>query len=260
MNEPPPPDDPTNPDTPDNPGTAPRPSNPERRPPPTGVRTNSPQPPAATRMVLVRHGEAVCNVDGVIGGLVGCRGLTAAGAGQARELAERLGRTGELSDVAALYASVLPRAVETAELLAPALDRWRDGPPLEIMTDCGLCELHPGQADGLTWDEYVTRFGGPDWDTDPGEPLAPTGESWTGFVERASAAVAGLADRHPGRLVVVVSHAGVIESTVLRFLPVGPTTARLGLRTAHASLTVWEQWARRWTLRRYNDAPRPAPI
>ena len=49
---------------------------------------------------------------------------------QVRALADRLARTGELAGVDALYASVLPRAVATAEMLAPALDRWREGPPL----------------------------------------------------------------------------------------------------------------------------------
>jgi len=251
---------PATPATPATTATPATPANPERRPPPPGVRTNSPEPPEATRVVLVRHGEAVCNVDGVIGGITGCTGLTPAGADQARALAERLERTGELSGVAAIYASVLPRAIETAELLVPALDRWRDGPPLEIVTDCRLCELHPGQADGLTWEEYAVRFDEPDWDSDPDEPLAPTGESWTEFVGRASTAVAVLAQRHRGQLVVVVSHSGVVESTMLRFLPVDSATVRLGLRTLHASMTIWEQWARRWTLRRYNDPPRPAPV
>ena len=40
------------------------------RPPPAGVRTTSPGAPDATRIVLVRHGEAICNVEGVVGGVV----------------------------------------------------------------------------------------------------------------------------------------------------------------------------------------------
>lgn len=231
--------------------------NPERLPPPPGVRTTSPRPDGVTRIVLVRHGEAVCNVKGVIGGIMGCTGLTANGVDQATVLADRLDCTGELAGVAALYASVLPRAVETAEILAPALDRWRDGPPLRVVTDCGLCELHPGDADGLTWGEYAARFPEPDWDADPTQPLAPGGESWEGFVERAAAAVSRIADSHPGELVVAACHAGIVEATVLRFLPADRATVRLGLRTEHASLTVWERFAGRWFLRRYNDATPP---
>lgn len=226
--------------------------NPERRPPPPGVRTTGPDAPGATRMVLVRHGEAVCNVDGVIGGRTGCRGLTRAGAGQVAALAERLAATGELAGVDALYASALPRAVETARLLAPALDRWRDGPPLEVEVDCGLCELHPGEADGLTWEAFAARYPEPDWDADPDQPLAPGGESWRDFVHRAAAAVTRLADARPGQLLVLASHAGVVESTVLQFLPVDRSVVRLGLRTEHASMTTWQRFGGRWTLRGYN--------
>lgn len=221
---------------------------------PAGVRTTTPPAAGATRVVLVRHGEAACNVDGLVGGRRGCTGLTALGTAQVDALAARLARTGELAGTAALYASVLPRALETARALVPALGRWRDGPPLDVVADCGLCELHPGEADGLRWEEFAARFGAPDWDEDPARPLAPGGESWLAFVDRASGAVERVAAAHPGALVVVACHAGVVEATMLRFL--GIPTARLKLRTGHASLTEWERdpGSGRWRLLRYNDA------
>ena len=46
---------------------------------PDGVRRIFPSRPDATRIVLVRHGEAVCNVSGVVGGARGCTGLTELG-------------------------------------------------------------------------------------------------------------------------------------------------------------------------------------
>ncbi|HTX63327.1 MAG TPA: histidine phosphatase family protein [Acidimicrobiales bacterium] len=220
-----------------------------------------------TRLVLVRHGEATCNVAGVVGGPKGCTGLTALGRVQAARLAERLARTRELGHVDGLYASVLSRAVETAEILAPGLaSPGRTAPPLT--TDCALCELHPGAADALSWDEYLARFAEPDWDVDPGAPIAPGGEGWTGFVERAGTALEQLAARHPGETLVVVTHAGVVEASLLRFLPLAAGVTRLKLRTLHASLTVWQRtggtaepsWKdgpggqRSWLLERYNDA------
>ena len=48
-------------------------------------------------------------------------GLTERGRRQVEALGDRLAPTGELAGADALYASVLPRAIETAELLAPAL-------------------------------------------------------------------------------------------------------------------------------------------
>ncbi len=232
--------------------------NPEHALPPPQVRTLGPARGGATRVVLVRHGEARCNVNGIVGGMIGCSGLTVTGVSQAEALADRLARTGELAGVDALYASTLPRAVETAEILRPALDRWREGPPLEIVRQEQLSELHPGEADGLDWTTFAERYGEPDWDAAPGEPLAPGAESWTGFVDRAAAAVGALADAHPGQLVVAACHAGVVEATMLRFLPFGAGgPVRLRLRTEHASMTEWERFEGTWLLRRYNDVTVP---
>lgn len=203
-------------------------------------------------IVLVRHGEAVCNVEGVIGGRRGCTGLTGRGRAQVEALASRLLGTGELGAVGALYSSPLRRAVESAEILAPALERRGSG-ALEPVLDCDLCELHPGAADGLSWAEFSERYPEPDWDRDPAAAIAPGGESWERFVTRASEAIARLACAHAGETVVVACHAGVVEATILRLLPVDPAVARLGLDTAHASLTVWEHGGGRWRLRRYND-------
>jgi len=228
--------------------------------PPAGIRTLGPLPSDATRLVLVRHGEAVCNVSGVCGGRIGCCGLTERGRAQVEALRDRLGATGELEGTDALYASVLPRAIETAEILAPVLGRGAGSAggsaPPGITLECDLCELHPGEADGLTWDEFTERFGTLDWDADPDQPIAPGGESWTGFVNRVDAVLDTLAGRHPGQLVVVACHAGVIEASLLAKLPVerGLAGARLQLRTQHASMTGWEVEGGRWRLLGFNDA------
>jgi probable phosphoglycerate mutase len=224
--------------------------------PPPALRTVPLAVPGATQLVLVRHGEAVCNVEGLLGGPKGCSGLTPLGLAQAQALARRLERTGELGAVAALYTSVLPRAIETAALLAPALEAGGDGPPLEVRQDCELCELHPGDGDGLGWQEFLDRFGAPEWDVDPDRPLCPGAESWTGFVARASAGLESVAARHPGQLAVVVCHGGVIESAMARFLPFAGTgpDRRSWLRTEHASMTWFERpQGGEWVLRRYND-------
>jgi broad specificity phosphatase PhoE len=223
--------------------------------PPEGVRTTPPEAAGATRIVLVRHGEAVCNVSGVCGGPQGCAGLTEAGRDQVAALRDRLFASDELADASALYASVLPRAVETAMGIAAALT-GREGAVPPLVTECDLCELHPGEADGMGWEEFTAAFGTPDWDTDPSQPIAPGGESWTGFVRRVDGALDVLASRHPGELVVAATHAGVVEASLLAKVPVegGLDGARLQLRTAHTSLTTWEVDDGRWRLLGYNDA------
>lgn len=232
---------------------------------PASMRTVTERRDRSTSLVLVRHGEAECNVRGLVGGRLGCTGLSALGVRQARALLRRLEESGELADACALYASVLPRAVETASIIGPAVGTGQ----LPVVEDCELCELHPGDADGLDWEEFTRSYGEPAWDDDPDTVIAPGGESWTGFVSRAAAALGSLARRHAGHRVVVVCHAGVIEAAMLRFVPVGGGKHRLGLRTAHVSLTEFERGEAEtggptprsagsgpepWRLLRYNDA------
>jgi probable phosphoglycerate mutase len=215
-------------------------------------------PPAegASRIVLIRHGEAECNVNRIVGGRQGCSGLTDLGRRQVAALADRLYESGELREATTLYASVLPRALETAERLRPVVG---PGPTAlgPVRQRCDLCELHPGEADGMEWEDVVATFGLPDWDRDPSQPIAPGGESWSEFVRRASDAVRDVARAHPGELVVAAVHAGVIEATMISFLGVAPDVYRRGwLRIVHASMTEWE-WVPgedRWVLLRFNDA------
>ncbi len=148
------------------------------------------------------------------------------------------------------YSSVLERAKETAAIVSRPL------PLSEITEDCDLCELHPGLADAMDWDEMIATFGGPDWDRDPSEPFAPEGESWTGFYERCVAAFFRLSEAHPKGQVLLFVHGGVIEQA-MKLAMGAPASARLRLRTEHCSLTEIEIDAGEVRLLRYNDrAPR----
>jgi 2,3-bisphosphoglycerate-dependent phosphoglycerate mutase len=228
------------------------------------VGTVGDEAPAAVRMVLIRHGEAECNVNGIVGGMLGCTGLTGRGVAQAEALRDRLARTGELAPTVAVYASTLPRAIQTAEIVLPALvGATHDGPPPSLIRDPDLCELRPGEADGLTWAQFTDRFEPPDWDSRPDQRVAPGGESWEGFVDRAADALRRIAEDvassrratgGAGGVVAVFCHAGVIEASLLRLLPVDRAVPRLQLHTVHTSLTQWRVDDGTWALERYNDA------
>ena len=202
-----------------------------------------------TRIVLVRHGESACNVAGIVGGHSGCTGLTSTGLRQAEMLRDRLIATGELSGAEALYSSVLPRASETARIIAPGVG----GTTIAVTELCDLCELHPGEGDGLTWVSFRELYGEPDWEADPYSAISPGGENWIGFVDRAAGAVTTLAERHSGGLVVVACHGGIVEATMLSFLPLTDRTRPLGLPTSYTSMTEWEHDGSGWRLLRYND-------
>ncbi len=213
--------------------------------PPPGFRTLGDKP-SGTRLLLIRHGEAHCNARGVVGGPLGCGGLTDLGRRQCVALRDRLVFSGELAHAAAIYTSVLPRAIETAAILGPGL------PARAPIEDCELCELHPGEADGLTWQEMIDRFGAPDWDKDPAQSFAPGGESWIEFYERCANALMRIAASHAGELVVLVVHGGVIEQAMKMVLGRSPGD-RLRLRTENASMTEIEFEVQRLRLLRYND-------
>ena len=211
-------------------------------------------PPALTRLVLIRHGEANCNVEEFIGGAKSCTGLSPRGREQAARLRERLERTGELAGADVLLASLLPRAIETAEILAPALG------DLEIETDCDLCEMHPGECDGMKWTEFEETYGF-DIDNDAHHPFSPGGETVAEFYFRVVRTLHRVVREHAGKTVVVATHGGVVDGSVIGLLGVPVQQPPRGaLVTANTSLT---EWAHRpsagsglspWRLVRYNDA------
>lgn len=216
--------------------------------PPPGFRTSG-EEPRATRLLLVRHGEADCNVAGIVGGPRGCTGLTARGRAQADALAVRIEATHEFDDAVAAYSSVLARATQTAAIVTRSLG-------VRVRPDCDLCELHPGLADAMSWAEMIAAFGGADWDVDPTQPFAPEGESWSDFYYRCVGAFRRLSEVHPEGLVLLFVHGGVVEQAI-KLATGAAAHARLRLRTEHCSLTEIEIDVDRVRLLRYNDrAPR----
>ena len=174
-----------------------------------------------TRIVLVRHGESRAQELGIVGGHAGCRGLSARGRLQVEALRDRWKATCELGEVSALYASVMPRAVETAEALAPALG----GP--DVVQDCDLCEHHPGEGDGLPWNEYDRLYPFPDGGWHPDLRRDPGGETWREMADRVATGIDRLVERHPGTTVVVACHGGVIVHSMIRWLGVGEDDGRV---------------------------------
>src|SRR5438874_12354746 len=159
-----------------------------------------------TRIVLIRHGQALAYTEQIVAGHL-CKGLSDHGRTQAELLRERLARTGELRDATVFYASLMRRAHETAEIIAPGVG---DG-SLEIRQDCGLCEQHPGEADGISWTEYDRRFGNLDTMhvTHRSLTAAPGSESIDMMAARVGRALERLAAEHADAMIVVACHAGV---------------------------------------------------
>jgi probable phosphoglycerate mutase len=201
------------------------------------------------RLILVRHGEAHAGFHGPIAGWTGCRGLTPYGRLQAEALRDHLAASGRVrADV--LLASVLPRAIETAGIVAPGLGVEISG------HDCDLCEVHTGEADGVDWSEYNDRYGSFDMEAEPDRPFAPGGDSWNGFHERVGRTLERLAREHAGQTVVAVCHAGVIMASMRLLLGIADPATSAHLRPTNTGLTELEHEPSldRWILRSYNEA------
>ncbi len=155
----------------------------------------------ATRLIAVRHGETAWNVDTRIQGQIDI-GLNATGLWQA----ERAGRALADEDIGVIYASDLARAWQTAEAIArphglavqpePRL-RERAFGHLEGMSFAEIESMLP--EDARRWRERDPEF----------EPVG--GESLLTFRDRVTRVAAELAARHPGQLVTLVAHGGVMD-------------------------------------------------
>jgi probable phosphoglycerate mutase len=187
-----------------------------------------------TRIVLVRHGESLAQERRVVGGHA-CAGLSDLGKRQVTALRDRLLATGELAGATALYSSVMARAEQTAQILAPALD------DLEIRSDCAFCEGHPvTDGDGLGWEEYDRRWPPPaDWT--PDARRGPGGETHAEMRTRITAGLDRLADEHAGETIVVACHGGVVLHSMFEWLRLDPAgdSGRAWLDPVNSSLTEW---------------------
>lgn len=200
-----------------------------------------------TRLLLVRHGESNVTVERRIGGLRTCSGLSALGRRQAEALAARLA-AGHDSRVDAVVSSTFPRAAETADIVAASLG-------LAVGRDVDLGEHDPGpECDGLTFEQYLERFGHGDWESDPYHHGFPGGETLAEFQHRAAAALTRVVRAHEGATVMVVCHGGVIDRAMRLFLQ-APATGAFEVHTLNTSVTEFLLVRPgRWRMLRYNDA------
>ncbi|WP_419945409.1 MSMEG_4193 family putative phosphomutase [Candidatus Poriferisodalis sp.] len=163
-----------------------------------------PRSPRPTLLLLVRHGLTPTTGVELYGRRAGVH-LSDAGRQQAQRAAERIAALRK--GVAAVYASPLERAQETAAPIAAAVSRT-------VRTHDGLNEADMGRWTGrklnqlrklAAWSQvqrYPSGFG------------FPEGETFRQMQARIAATASDLASRHRGSTVVAVSHADPIRALV----------------------------------------------
>ena len=198
--------------------------------------------------MLVRHGESRATVERFVGGPRSCTGLTDHGRRQAEALRNRLS-AGHDVEATALFASNFPRALETANIIAPAVGS------LPVSVDSGWGEHDPGpDCDGMTYDEFIERFGVPRWDGDPHDVVYPGGETISQFHDRVMETLRRTVRQHEGGTIVIACHAGVIDAVMRQTLHMHQT-GKFELHTQNTSLTeLFHVQGSKWRLVRYNDS------
>ena len=160
--------------------------------------------PTDTKVLLIRHGRTPTTGAKLPGRAKGLH-LSAEGKKQAEAVGQRIAAA--FKNVAAVYASPLERARETASPIAKALG-------LKVIADKGLLECDFGTWTGANLKDL---FKLPEWKTVQQAPSTfrfPKGESFLEMQARINDALIRLKTAHQGSTVVLVSHADPIKAAV----------------------------------------------
>lgn len=191
-----------------------------------------------TRICLVRHGETAWNAEKRIQGHTNIA-LAATGLAQAAATARCL----SVHPVDALYSSDLLRARQTAACIGETL-----GLPLSLLP--ALRERCYGIFEGMTYDEARARYPA-DYHAlelrNPDYAFPGGGESLHQLHARVTGQLRQLAQDHPGELVVVVTHGGVLD-IINRFVRGNPLDTPRDFHIPNAGINWLSVNGRGWVL------------
>ncbi len=138
------------------------------------------------RLLFIRHGETSDNAAGRLSSHAPGPALTAKGETQARAVVPSLVKM----EIAAIYASTLPRTQQTAEPLAQALNQ-------EVKIVEGIQEINAGELEGRADQEGLMGYVGPmmQWRQDPLARIQG-GENGVEFLTRFDTAIAQIEAQH----------------------------------------------------------------
>ena len=165
------------------------------------------KPAPSTLVLLVRHGLTPTTGVKLPGRARGLH-LSDEGRRQAEAAAARIAK---VAKVIAVYSSPLERARETAQIVAKARN-------MAVRIERGLLELDIGKWTGMALKDAGTK---PEWKAVQQHPSGfrfPDGESFTEMQARVTGAIARICARHPGKIVVAVSHADPIKAATAHAL------------------------------------------
>jgi len=175
-------------------------------------------------------------------------GLSEQGLLQVAALRSRLERSGEIKPDAH-FCSTLPRARQTAEMLAPVFGLAPSAMP-------ELCEWESGN-DALGEEAFMSQWQRLSAQECTAHRFYPGCETIGEFTHRVQTKLAELAQTYEGKTLALVVHGGVVEAAFAYFLGHGIGPYQGGYPAAeHTSITLWRRSERRgeWVQEYANDA------
>jgi broad specificity phosphatase PhoE len=173
--------------------------------------------------------------------------LSAEGILQAERLRDRLLHTREIiPDI--LISSSERRAVETTRIVAAAF-------AIPITLDPTVVEWR-SEDGSLSPEEFMARWQQTPRERKPFVRWVEGCENWVDFSARIQTALDRLVHAHAGKIIVVVTHGGVIHAAFEYFGGVGQATrVRMTTETRHTGIAHWytTDAGGLWTLERHND-------
>jgi probable phosphoglycerate mutase len=162
--------------------------------------------PEPTNLLLVRHALNDWVGERLAGWTPDVH-LNDKGQAQAKALARRLAE----QSIAAVYASPLERAVETAQILAAPHH-------LEVQVREGVGEAHYGEWTGQSLEELAKEDAWRVVQFYPSGARFPGGEAIREMQARAVAELDAIVTAHPAQTVLVVSHSDVIKAALAHYV------------------------------------------
>ena len=194
------------------------------------------------QLIVVRHGETEWNLEGRRQGHLDSP-LTAKGIAQSEALAQRLANY----SFSSLYSSDLGRAYQTAKLISDTTGHT-------ILVDQRLRERNLGIFQGLKGDEIQQAYPGKLLLHKTGDPdyIIPQGESSRQQAQRNISCLEEFAQKHTGKVIVIVTHGGVLNALFRHILSI-PIEAPRRFEFMNASINIFSCGKGTWMLQTWGE-------
>lgn len=191
----------------------------------------------------MRHGEAENNVLHVLAGREAGYHLTERGKTQVTETAERL----KTVPIDVMYTSPVVRTIETAQIVAEKIG-------IDYKIDERLTETEMGSVVGISTSDVLKKFGNLflKFYQDDYLALEKMGiERFSTIGARMRNMLDYVAEKHPDKNVLLVTHLDPIKSVISQIMNLKPEVV-FKMAIKNASLTILKHSSKDYTLSAYN--------